>query len=65
MSKNDTVTLTDNATGKQVELPILRPTSGSPTIDISNLPKELGYFTYDPGFVATASCQSNITYLDG
>ena len=65
MSKNDTVTLTDNATGKQVELPILRPTSGSPTIDISSLPKELGYFTYDPGFVATASCHSNITYLDG
>ena len=65
MSNNDTVTLTDNATGKQVELPILRPTCGSPTIDISSLPKELGYFTYDPGFVATASCHSNITYLDG
>lgn len=65
MSMNDTVTLTDNATGKQVELPILRPTTGSPTIDISQLPKELGYFTYDPGFVATASCHSNITYLDG
>jgi len=65
MSTNDTVTLTDNATGKQVELPVLRPTNGSPTIDISQLPKELGYFTYDPGFVATASCHSNITYLDG
>jgi len=65
MSTNDTVTLTDNVTGKQIELPILRPTSGSPTIDISSLPKELGYFTYDPGFVATASCHSNITYLDG
>lgn len=65
MSTNDTVTLTDNATGKQVELPILRPTCGNPTIDISSLPKELGYFTYDPGFVATASCHSNITYLDG
>lgn len=65
MSTNDTVTLTDNATGKQVELPILRPTQGNPTIDISSLPKQLGYFTYDPGFVATASCHSNITYLDG
>lgn len=65
MSTNDTVTLTDNVTGKQVELPILRPTNGSPTIDISSLPKELGYFTYDPGFVATASCHSDITYLDG
>ena len=41
MSTKDTVTLTDNATGKQVELPILRPTSGSPTIDISSFPKNL------------------------
>ncbi|RVU81703.1 citrate synthase [Leucothrix sargassi] len=65
MSTKDTVTVTDNATGKQVELPILRPSNGSPTIDISQLPKELGYFTFDPGFVATASCRSSITYLDG
>ena len=65
MSTKDTVTVTDNTTGKQVELPILRPTSGNATIDISSLPKELGYFTYDPGFVATASCHSNITFLDG
>ncbi|PID47508.1 MAG: citrate (Si)-synthase [Proteobacteria bacterium] len=65
MSTNDTVTITDNATGKQVELPVLHPVQGNPTIDISKLPKELGYFTYDPGFVATASCHSNITYLDG
>ncbi|MCL4108345.1 UNVERIFIED_CONTAM: hypothetical protein GTU68_065373 [Idotea baltica] len=35
------------------------------TIDISRLYKELGYFTYDPGFMATASCWSKITYLDG
>ena len=35
------------------------------TIDISSLYRELGYFTYDPGFMATASCWSNITYLDG
>jgi citrate synthase len=65
MSTNDTVTLIDNATGKQVELPILRPVNGSPTIDISQLPKELDYFTYDPGFLATASCRSSITFLDG
>lgn len=65
MSTNDTVTLIDNATGKQVELPILRPVNGSPTIDISRLPKELNYFTFDPGFLATASCRSSITFLDG
>lgn len=35
------------------------------TIDIRSLYKELGYFTYDPGFMATASCWSKVTYLDG
>ncbi len=60
-----TVTITDNATGKQVELDVLCPTSGPKAIDIRKLHKELGYFTYDPGFLATASCSSRITYLDG
>ena len=60
-----TVTITDNATGKQVELDVLSPTIGTKTIDIRKLHKELGYFTYDPGFMATASCSSKITYLDG
>jgi citrate synthase len=65
MSKKETVTLTDNSTGKQIELPILRPTNGTPTIDVRSLYRELGYFTYDPGFLSTASCRSSITYLDG
>ena len=60
-----TVTLTDNATGKQVELDVLEPSVGVKTIDIRKLYKELGYFTYDPGFMSTASCSSEITYLDG
>lgn len=60
-----TVTITDNATGKQVELDVLNPTVGPKAIDIRKLYKELGYFTYDPGFLATASCSSQITYLDG
>ncbi len=60
-----TVTITDNATGKQVELDVLTPTIGPKTIDIRKLHKELGFFTYDPGFMATASCSSKITYLDG
>ncbi len=60
-----TVTITDNATGKQVELDVLSPKSGPKAIDIRKLHKELGYFTYDPGFLATASCSSQITYLDG
>ncbi|MGB0848523.1 MAG: citrate synthase [Thiolinea sp.] len=60
-----TVTLTDNLTGKAVELDVLSPTVGPKTIDIRRLYKELGYFTYDPGYMATASCSSAITYLDG
>ncbi|MEE9304058.1 MAG: citrate synthase [Thiotrichaceae bacterium] len=65
MNKKDTVTLIDNSTGKELELPILRPTEGTPTIDVRALYRELGYFTYDPGFLATASCRSDITFLDG
>lgn len=64
MSK-DTVTVIDNATGKQVELPVRRGVHGPPAIEIGALYKELGYFTYDPGFMATASCRSAITYIDG
>lgn len=60
-----TVTLTDNLTGKEVEFDVLSPVMGPKTIDIRRLYKELGYFTYDPGYLATASCSSAITYLDG
>ena len=61
----ETVTIIDDATGKKVKLPLLSPTSGPKTIDIGTLYKELGYFTYDPGFMSTASCSSAITFLDG
>ena len=64
MSKN-TVTIIDNRNGNQTELDILDPQIGSPTIDIRKLHSELGMFTYDPGFQATASCKSDITYIDG
>ena len=66
MSKEtETVTITDNTTGKQVTLPMYTPTAGPKVIDIGKLYKELGYFTYDPGFMSTASCSSAITFLDG
>lgn len=65
MDKKETVTLTDNSTGESIELPILRPSNGTPTIDVRALYKNLGYFTYDPGFLSTASCRSAITFLDG
>ncbi len=65
MPKKDTVTLIDNRTGKQIELDLLKASNGPMTIDIRPLYKELGYFTFDPGFMSTASCWSDITYLDG
>ena len=54
-----------SAAGKNVELPVHAGTLGAPCIDITRLPKETGLFTYDPGFVATASCRSAVTYIDG
>ena len=50
---------------KSYEFPILNGTIGPDVIDISSLYKETGMFTYDPGFTSTASCESEITYIDG
>ncbi len=60
-----TVTLTDDSTGKSVQLPVLGGTVGPQVIDIRKLYAQSGYFTYDPGFMATAACRSSITYIDG
>ncbi|HJU20176.1 MAG TPA: citrate synthase [Stellaceae bacterium] len=60
-----TVTLTDDASGKSVQLPVLGGTVGPHVIDIRKLYAQTGYFTYDPGFMATAACRSSITYIDG
>lgn len=49
---------------KEVELPILQGTAGNDVIDIRTL-GSTGYFTYDPGFLATGSCDSSITFIDG
>ena len=64
MNKN-TVTMIDNRTGKNIELPILESTIGPNVIDISSLYKESGMFTFDRGYTSTASCRSEITYIDG
>lgn len=45
-------------------LPVISGTLGTDVIDISPLSKA-GYFTFDPGFTSTASCESKITYIDG
>jgi citrate synthase len=59
------VTVTDESSGKSLELPVIKGTDGEPCLQIKALPSTLGYFTYDPGFTATASCTSKITFIDG
>src|SRR5881275_2966988 len=65
MAPAGTVTLTDNSTGKSFELPVIEGSIGPKVIDIRKLYNQSGYFTYDPGFMATAACRSSITYIDG
>ena len=50
--------------GKELELPVYSGSTGPDVIDVRSLTAN-GYFTYDPGFVSTASCESRITYIDG
>ena len=62
MEVKDKAILTIN--GKPIELPIYGGTLGPDVIDVRGLTKA-GYFTYDPGFMSTASCNSKITFIDG
>ena len=49
---------------KEIELPILSGTAGHDVIDVRAL-GSIGHFTFDPGFMATGSCESKITFIDG
>jgi citrate synthase len=62
MSESAKLTLPN---GKEILLPIHKASVGQDVIDISKLYKESGMFTYDPGFLSTASCESKITFIDG
>ncbi len=64
MSK-DSLTIRDNRTGDEVEVPIIEGTVGPGVVDISKFYKQFGLFTFDPGFRSTASCNSQITFIDG
>ncbi|MCB4810180.1 citrate (Si)-synthase [Methylovorus menthalis] len=64
MTKPTKVTLTFDNGAPPIELPVVSGNLGSDVIDIRNLGKH-GVFTYDPGFLSTASCSSNITFIDG
>ena len=62
----DTLTITDNRTGKQYEVPISDGTIRA--LDLRQIkvdPDEFGLMTYDPAFQNTASCKSRVTFIDG
>jgi citrate synthase len=64
-SNRQTVTVTDNITNKSVDMPLLSGSIGPQVVDIRRLYSDLGHFTFDPGYTATGSCESKITYIDG
>ena len=61
-----TLTVTDNRTGKQYEIPIEDNTIRATELrKIKTSDNDFGLMTYDPAYMATASCRSAITYIDG
>jgi len=62
MDKKATLSLPD---GKSIDFPVMSGTIGPDVVDIRTLYGKSGMFTYDPGFLSTASCNSSITYIDG
>ena len=62
MEKTATLKLPD---GKTLDFPVLAGSIGPTVVDIRTLYGKSGMFTYDPGFLSTASCSSSITYIDG
>lgn len=56
--------LTIDGIDKAIELPIYASTIGPDVIDVTSITKN-GFFTFDPGFMSTASCESKITFIDG
>jgi len=60
-----TYELVDPVSGKKTAMPLRSGTIGPDVLDIGALNKEHGVFTFDPGFMATASTESKVTYIDG
>jgi len=62
----NTLTITDNRTGKSYDVPVTDGTIKAADLrQIQSGPDDFGLMTYDPGFMNTASCRSAITYIDG
>jgi citrate synthase len=64
-SAKRSITVSLDGSNKSSSLPVIDGTIGPPVADIRKLYGDLGIFTYDPGYGATASCESKITYIDG
>ena len=62
MAKN-TMTFTDNRTGKSYEYNIIDGTRGPSVVDNSTFYKDSGMFTFDPGYTSTAACESKLLLL--
>ena len=65
MTQQRTATISFNDGTPTMEVPVLSGTIGPDVLDIRALYTKAGKFTYDPGFMSTASCKSAITYIDG
>jgi citrate synthase len=64
-STNQSVTLIDHANDREYVMPVMSGSIGPDVIDVRRLYGDMGYFTYDPGYTSTGSCESAITYIDG
>jgi citrate synthase len=65
MDKGRSATISFNDGSPPIEFPVIAGTTGPDVVDIRTLLGKTGKFTYDPGFLSTASCRSAITYIDG
>ena len=65
MKDYNTVTFIDNRSKKSYQYDILESTRGPSVVDIGSFFQDTGMFTYDPGYTSTASCKSEITFIDG
>ena len=62
---NYSATLSFSNDTPSIDIPVYQGSIGPDVMDIRKLYGQTGMFTYDPGFLSTASCQSAITYIDG
>ena len=65
MDKERTATISFNDGAQPIEFPVISGSIGPDVVDIRTLLGKTGKYTYDPGFLSTASCRSAITYIDG